>query len=588
MKTDNQTTQTANSTKKLDTNPPPCVRIAWRAAACLLGLLGYLSAANADTYVSGPIAGQTWTTAGSPYRVTGNINVALLTINPGVTVIFQSNYLFEVDGFLTATGTLAQPITFTRTNGGGWSGIFFNYCQNGSEMDYCKVSAVQGGSAIACITANPVLRSCVVFSNASSGEAGGLYVDNRSYPGSEMLVQSCTFSNNTSASHGGAVSAHTGTNEIQFVGCSIISNAANPTQATLNLVGGGIYLDGNGSFDACTIDNNAVYASDNGTVREVYVSGGGIYWSGNGSMRNTFVRHNACWSYAPYDGNYSASYGGAADLGGVLLLQNCVVSYNTATSKGDSRGGGIYQASGASTIVNCTIANNNIEGFRLDGGSSTIANSIFYFNNGGGVQIVNSPTVSYSDVQGSYAGTGNIAINPVFADTNSLMLLVGSRCIDAGDPNPIYNDLCFPPSLGGDRNDMGAYGGSGACWWYAHEEPSIVREPQSQSSCLGQTVSFSVTATGSDPLGYQWYFKGSPLAGQTGTNMVVAGLLKTNAGSYQVVVSNIFGSVTSAPAQLTVYDACIDLHMYAGLNISGQQGSSYVLSYSTDLSNTNG
>jgi predicted outer membrane repeat protein len=184
--------------------------------------MGSLGAASADTSVCGTIAGQHWTIAGSPYRVTCNINVALLTIDLGVTVLFQSNYLFEVDGFLTASGTLAQPIIFTRTNGGGWNGIFFNYCENGSEMDYCNISAVQGGSAISCITANPVLRSCVVFNNASSGEAGGLYVDNRSYPGSEMLVQSCTFSNNTSAFHGGAVSAHTGTNEIRFVSCSFI------------------------------------------------------------------------------------------------------------------------------------------------------------------------------------------------------------------------------------------------------------------------------------------------------------------------------------------------------------------------------
>jgi hypothetical protein len=89
-------------------------------------------------------------------------------------------------------------------------------------------------------------------------------------------------------------------------------------------------------------------------------------------------------------------------------------------------------------------------------------------------------------------------------------------------------------------------------------------------------------------LGYQWFFNGAPLSGNTGTNLTLSPLQKTDAGAYWVVVSNVFGIVTSAPAQLTVYDACIDLHMYAGLNISGQQGSSYVLSYSTDLSNTNG
>jgi hypothetical protein len=55
-----------------------------------------------------------------------------------------------------------------------------------------------------------------------------------------------------------------------------------------------------------------------------------------------------------------------------------------------------------------------------------------------------------------------------------------------------------------------------------------------------------------------------------------------------VVVSNAFGSVTSAVAQLTVYDACIDIRMYAGLTINGLSGSTYVLSCTTNLANPNG
>src|SRR5205823_5891998 len=52
------------------------------SALCFFGLprLGVL----ADTFVSGSIAGQTWTKANSPYRVVGDIQVAVLTINPGV------------------------------------------------------------------------------------------------------------------------------------------------------------------------------------------------------------------------------------------------------------------------------------------------------------------------------------------------------------------------------------------------------------------------------------------------------------------------------------------------------------------------
>ena len=59
---------------------------------------------------------------------------------------------------------------------------------------------------------------------------------------------------------------------------------------------------------------------------------------------------------------------------------------------------------------------------------------------------------------------------------------------------------------------------------------------------------------------------------------------KNQAGSYFVVVSNVFGNLTSTTNQLTVNDACIDLHMYAGLTIA-TAGLNYVLSYTTDLNN---
>src|SRR6058998_1932365 len=108
-----------------------------RLLFCTLSTLFFLAPpgqALADTFVSGTIAGQTWTKANSPYRVVGNIQVAVLTINPGVTVYFESNYVFEVDGFLTAVGSELEPIVFTRTNGVGWQGIYFNNSYNGSEL----------------------------------------------------------------------------------------------------------------------------------------------------------------------------------------------------------------------------------------------------------------------------------------------------------------------------------------------------------------------------------------------------------------------------------------------------------------------
>ena len=90
------------------------------------------------------------------------------------------------------------------------------------------------------------------------------------------------------------------------------------------------------------------------------------------------------------------------------------------------------------------------------------------------------------------------------------------------------------------------------------------------------------------PLGYQWFFQNAPIPDQTDLQLTLTNVHSGNAGTYLVTVSNSFGSVTSAPVQLVVYDTCFDLRMYAGLTVAGPPGSRYVISYNTDLSNTNG
>jgi len=273
---------------------------------------------------------------------------------------------------------------------------------------------------------------------------------------------------------------------------------------------------------------------------------------------------------------------GAFDIRwGPARFVNCTFSYNNTQ--------GLMVISGAATVVNCTFAYNQEQGLWCDS-QSTLMNSILYYNGTpGGVQIGGiPPVVTYSDVQGGLAGEGNIDANPIFVSPTDLTLVPGSRCMDAGNPDPAYNDTCFPPSVGTARNDMGAYGGPGACCWLAPcDAPRIVMQPQSQTSCLGKSVTFSVTSSGFEPLSYQWWFKAAPLPGQRGANLTLVGLRPEDAGLYSVTVSNVVGSATSEPARLTVYDACVDIHMYAGLTISGQMGGTYVVSYTSNLENTN-
>jgi hypothetical protein len=82
--------------------------------------------------------------------------------------------------------------------------------------------------------------------------------------------------------------------------------------------------------------------------------------------------------------------------------------------------------------------------------------------------------------------------------------------------------------------------------------PTIVTQPQSLSVVAGSNATFSVVASGSAPLSYQWTFGTNVLPGQTGTTLSLLNVTAPQAGDYAVVISNSIGSVTSAVARLTI------------------------------------
>ena len=88
--------------------------------------------------------------------------------------------------------------------------------------------------------------------------------------------------------------------------------------------------------------------------------------------------------------------------------------------------------------------------------------------------------------------------------------------------------------------------------------PAIVTQPASQFAALGSNVVLSVTASGNGPLNYQWFNAGGALAdsgnltGATSNILTITTLMTNEVGAYFVVVSNAFGSVTSASANISV------------------------------------
>ena len=82
--------------------------------------------------------------------------------------------------------------------------------------------------------------------------------------------------------------------------------------------------------------------------------------------------------------------------------------------------------------------------------------------------------------------------------------------------------------------------------------PGIVTPPSSRTIAAGSNANFTVTASSSLPLYYQWRLNGTPISGATDTAYTRTNAQCADAGAYDVVVTNSAGSVTSAAATLTV------------------------------------
>ena len=88
--------------------------------------------------------------------------------------------------------------------------------------------------------------------------------------------------------------------------------------------------------------------------------------------------------------------------------------------------------------------------------------------------------------------------------------------------------------------------------------PAITQQPASTNLCAGGTVNFAVSATGTPPLSYQWQQGGTNLSdighfsGTATTNLTIGPAATGDTGSYQCIVSNAQGSVTSIVVSASV------------------------------------
>jgi hypothetical protein len=83
--------------------------------------------------------------------------------------------------------------------------------------------------------------------------------------------------------------------------------------------------------------------------------------------------------------------------------------------------------------------------------------------------------------------------------------------------------------------------------------PAITTQPANQTVAVGSTATFSVVATGTAPLSYQWSKNGGAISGATSASYTTPAIVASdNGATFTVTVTNSTGSITSSTATLTV------------------------------------
>lgn len=332
-------------------------------------------------------------------------------------------------------------------------------CSGGPHLIVKKnviaANSADAGGGIICDKSNPTILENVVRENtASSG--GGIYC----YGGANPAVSGNIISGNE-ATYGGGISC------FDRSGPAIASNIFADNVASVG--GAGVYcgensnpqIVGNVFYDNQAEDFGGAIGSQQSSplIAENLIGdntswskGGGISCTGEGdiAISGNRLHHNLGYLWG------GAIYG---DITNLLLTRNDL-SQNEAM-EAEAQGGGLYLAHNTVTLNKSSLRGNYawIGGgiYCGLGGNLSTLNGIIWGNTGlQNPQIYPgnlNPQITYTDVQGGWAGSGNINQDPRFADMpyDDGRLLWGSPCIDTGDPNPIYND----PD--GTRADMGAF-----------------------------------------------------------------------------------------------------------------------------------
>ncbi|MBK7579506.1 MAG: DUF4215 domain-containing protein [Myxococcales bacterium] len=242
--------------------PPTFFARGLRALASVTALVAVLFAsrsASATQVTGGNVVNQTWTPAGSPYIVEGDVTVpagAYLTIQAGTSVKFKSTdgqagglsstkIELTIKGTLTVSGTTASPVTFegeTGTTAGTWYGIVVEAGATGASISGAVVkhasygvTSAATGSLLSVVDSTFSTNSYGIYLNGGSPTLSKVLTTANQYgfyllaPASPTITEAQAFAN---TSYGMYANASSGTSTVNIDKSTFDANGSYGIYAT--------------------------------------------------------------------------------------------------------------------------------------------------------------------------------------------------------------------------------------------------------------------------------------------------------------------------------------------------------------------
>ncbi|MEM7167131.1 MAG: immunoglobulin domain-containing protein, partial [Planctomycetota bacterium] len=130
---------------------------------------------------------------------------------------------------------------------------------------------------------------------------------------------------------------------------------------------------------------------------------------------------------------------------------------------------------------------------------------------------------------------------PIPGATSATYSVAGAALVDAGLYDVVVTNACGTAT-------------SAAVEVVVQSPLAVTLQPSAQSACPGSSPSFTVAATGSGPIFYQWRFNGTPIGGATAATLNLTNIAAGDVGNYDVVLTNPCGTATSVAVALSLLD----------------------------------